>query len=124
MQFQSLTEAMDAHVRADTSSVEELGDWTREARETKGKSIGGCAIPQFGLGRCCIRSGELIIGGRPDPLDALTGADKQGRRSEGHKCHEERILDQVLTIVIVNELLKERHGPILVSRLELRKEVR
>ena len=76
-----------------------------------------------GLGRRCIRGGQLVIGRGPDPLDALTGTDEKRRRSQGYKCHEECVLDQVLTIVIVNELPKARHALIVIVPGRVRKIV-
>jgi hypothetical protein len=88
------------------------------------ESIGDGREPSLaGLRRRCIRGGELGVGRGPDPLDALAGTDEERRRSHGFKCHEERVLDQVLTAVIVNELPQKFHQSIVVVPRAVRKIV-
>ena len=51
-----------------------------------------------GGGSC--RGAQLAVRRAPDLADAGARADKEGRRCQGHEGHEQRILDQVLALIV------------------------
>ena len=54
-----------------------------------------------GLGRLRAGRGQLAIGNRPDARDTPTGANEQSCRSQGNESHEQRVLDQILTPIVL-----------------------
>ena len=61
--------------------------------------------------------GELGVRRRPDPLDAAAGAQKQGRRSQRHERHQQRVLDEVLALLVIPEIAQKRHVRMLLIQL-------
>lgn len=44
---------------------------------------------------------QLAVADGPDATDTAPRADEQGRGSQGDESHQQRVLDQVLALVIV-----------------------
>ena len=58
-------------------------------------------------GRRRCRHAELRVGYRPNGVYATAGADKQCSRSQSHKRQEQGVLDQVLTLIVVQKIEEE-----------------
>jgi hypothetical protein len=54
-------------------------------------------------------SGELGVGRGPDARDAFAGADEERGRSECDKSHEQRVLDEILSLFVVPKVSQKRH---------------
>src|ERR1043166_6837393 len=54
-----------------------------------------------------VGSGQLGVGSRPDALDAAAGADKKGGGSESNESHQQRILDQVLALLVIEKVCEK-----------------
>ena len=54
----------------------------------------------------CIRGRQLAVRSCPDAADAATSADEQSGRSEAYEGKKQRVLDQVLTLFVVNEVVE------------------
>src|SRR5688500_18441475 len=55
------------------------------------------------LARRSICRRELGVGCGPDTGDAAACAEKQGSRSQSYECHQEGVLDQVLSLFVFAE---------------------
>src|SRR3954447_4841127 len=53
--------------------------------------------------RCC----ELGVCGGPDSFDAAAGTNEESRRGEGHKGHQQRVLDEILALFVCCEVTDE-----------------
>jgi hypothetical protein len=61
--------------------------------------------------------GELGAGGTPDVLDASAGADEHGCRREGDERQKQRVLDEILALLVLYEIRDEGlHGVFSLSK--------
>ena len=67
-------------------------------------------LPLAGSGR--VRGCEIRIGCRPDTAHTTNGAKKQSRWSQTDERQKQRVLDQILTLLVVQ---KSHYLPNLVS---------
>jgi hypothetical protein len=58
------------------------------------------------LGRRRGRVGQLAVGGGPNAVDALSGANEERCGGQGHEGHEKGVLDKVLPIFLGKEGLE------------------
>src|ERR1017187_3926576 len=65
--------------------------------------------PAIRLARAGIGRGELAVGAVPDAGNAAAGADEKCCRGQCHKRHQQGVLDQVLSLVIVTEIANCSH---------------
>lgn len=59
------------------------------------------------LAGCGVGCGELGVGGGPDPFDAAAGTNEESRRGEGHKGHQQRVLDEILALFVCCKVTDE-----------------
>src|ERR1041385_2820766 len=80
------------------------GPWPIAQRtERYWDGIRGLIPSQCRLGRSRVCSRQLRVGRRPDPLNAFAGPDKKSGRRQSYESHEERVLDQVLALLVTKE---------------------
>jgi hypothetical protein len=66
-----------------------------------------------GLAGGSISSRELAVGGLPDTLNAATRADEKRGRSQGDERHQQRVLNQILSLIFDPKIAQKRHVDIL-----------
>src|SRR5262249_18277175 len=54
-----------------------------------------------------VRRSQLGVGCCPDALDAAAGAQEKGGRSQRYESHQQRILDQVLALLVFDKVCEE-----------------
>jgi hypothetical protein len=74
-----------------------------------------------GLAGGGVGCGQLGIGGGPDTGDTTARTEEEGCRSECYECHKQRILDQVLTLFVFEEVREKgfHESRVLADRLNL-----
>src|SRR5712691_2491877 len=55
-----------------------------------------------------IRSRQPAVGGTPDAADTASSANEQRCRCQTHKSKQQRVLDQVLALFVLDEVVKKR----------------
>ena len=58
---------------------------------------------RFNLARRGVGRRELRVGGAPDAFDAATRSDEQGGRCQCDKCHQKRIFDKILALLVIKK---------------------
>src|SRR5215831_7114288 len=61
------------------------------------------------LRRRRIGGAQLAVAGFPDAAYAAACANKQSRGSEGDESHQQRVLDQILTLFVPKEIRESCH---------------
>src|SRR5262245_45129969 len=69
----------------------------------------------------CVRCVQVGVGGGPDTLAATTRSQEEGGRSQRHKSHQQRVLDQVLAL-FVSDKFREKEFHVCHLKMRLRCE--